>query len=93
MCDLRYLKQEGIFVNDNNDVNDPLSGKIVTEVMRFTDAKENGIVMGVGANGIRNRFVFPMNVASQMATGLIDGLADAGDPLATKIRAMLTKPE
>ena len=92
MCDLRYLKQEGIFVNDNNDVNDPLSGKIVTEVMCFTDAKENGIVMGVGANGIRNRFVFPMNVASQMATGLIDGLADAGDPLAIQINNLIKRP-
>jgi len=82
MCDLRCLKQEGIFVNDNNDVNDPLSGKIV---------KENGIVMGVGANGVRNRFVFPMNVASQMATGLIDGLADAGDPLAVRIKRILNE--
>lgn len=91
MYDLRYQKQEGIFVNDNNDVNDPPSGKIVTEVMRFSGAKENGIVMGVEANGIRTCFVFPVNVASQMATGLVDGLADAGDPLAVRIKRILNE--
>lgn len=76
-------------MNDNNDVNDPLSGKIVTEVMRFTDARENGVVMGVEANGFRNRLVFPMNVASQMVTGLIDGLAEAGDPMASQLKTFL----
>ncbi len=76
-------------MSDNNDVNDPLSGKIVTEVMRFTDAKENGVVMGVEANGVRMRLVFPMNVASQMATGLINGLAEAGDPMASEVKNLI----
>lgn len=75
--------------HDADCPNDPLNGKIVTEVFRFSDARENGIVFGVAAGGERLRFVFPMNVASQLAAGLIDGPAESGDPLAKDLKSVI----
>ena len=78
----------------NNDLDNSKSGLRVTDIHRYTDAPEaDCVVLGVEASEQQMRLVFPRDEASQAAAGIIDGLAELGDPLAVRLQRVIVEGE